>query len=429
MGTLIFILVGIVVFSFTTLHVVTKSNQTKIKSIINIGAFPIFVMANILQIIEWSFRYYLLGVLLLILAIKGIVDLVIRKDEKTFKLHHVIFNSIGITLLFFVVISPAMIFPQQRPIQPTGDFLIVTSNFTYADSNRLETYTDTREKRKLAVQFWFPDDAREQYPLIVFSHGSLGVRTSNLTLYRELASHGYVVASIDHTYQCFFTTHDNGKTIILNMNYSRELQGEDARKNRQQSFELYQKWMNIRMGDIDFVMDTIISEAKKNKTDLVFQLIDTEKIGVMGHSLGGSAALGIGRTRDDVLAVISLEAPFMYDIIDVEDGEFLFTKEKYPVPVLNVYSDSLWEIMSDRPQYAMNYSLLTDSEETTHNKHISGIGHLSLTDFALTSPILTRMIDGQKSTIDRVESVNLINEMSLAFFDHYLKEEGQFSSD
>jgi predicted dienelactone hydrolase len=213
------------------------------------------------------------------------------------------------------------------------------------------------------------------------------------------------------------------------MDYSRELQGEDARKNRQQSFELYQKWMNIRMGDIDFVMDTIISEAKKNKTDLVFQLIDTEKIGVIGHSLGGSAALGIGRTRDDVLAVISLEAPFMYDIIDVEDGEFMFTKEKYPVPVLNVYSDSLWDIMGDRPQYAMNYSLLTDSEETTHNIHIGGIGHLSLTDFALTSPILTRLIDGQKSTMDIKETIKLINKISLTFFDHYLKEKGQFSTD
>jgi dienelactone hydrolase len=366
----------------------------------------------------------------MIMAIFSSFDLFSNKEKlNVHKPQQFILRSVGLIVLYFIFSIPAILFPQMKEIEVTGALQVQTATFTFEDHNRIETYSNSGENRKLTVQFWFPDNSEKKYPLVVFSHGSLGVRTSNLTLYRELASHGYVVASIDHTYQSFFTTHDNGKTIFLNMNYSRELQGEDARKNRQQSFELYQKWMNIRMGDIDFVMDTIISEAKKNKTDLVYQLIDTEKIGVMGHSLGGSAALGIGRTRDDVLAVISLEAPFMYDIIDVEDGEFLFTKEKYPVPVLNVYSDSLWEIMSDRPQYAMNYSLLTDSEETTHNKHISGIGHLSLTDFALTSPILTRMIDGQKSTEDITETIKLINQISLSFFDSYLKEEGLFSTD
>jgi hypothetical protein len=73
--------------------------------------------------------------------------------------------------------------------------------------------------------------------------------------------------------------------------------------------------------------------------------VDTDHIGMMGHSLGGSAALGIGRQRDEVNAVIALEAPFLYDIVGVEDGEFVFVDADYPTPVLNVYSDDLGMIL------------------------------------------------------------------------------------
>jgi len=95
--------------------------------------------------------------------------------------------------------------------------------------------------------------------------------------------------------------------------------------------------MGIRMGDINFVIDHILAETKSSNIDRVYELIDTAEIGVMGHSLGGSAALGIGRMRGDVSAVIALESPFMYDIEGVKDGEFVFINEEYPVPVLNVY--------------------------------------------------------------------------------------------
>ncbi len=142
----------------------------------------------------------------------------------------------------------------------------------------------------------------------------------------------------------------------------------------------------------------------------------------------GSAALGIGRIRDDVNAVIALESPFMYDIEGTKDGRFVFTDKIYPVPVLNVYSDSSWSILAERPQYAANYSMLSDTDATTFNVYISGVGHLSLTDFALTSPFLTRILDGQKSTTETIYCLKTINKISLEFFDAYLKGEGEFTS-
>jgi len=32
----------------------------------------------------------------------------------------------------------------------------------------------------------------------------------------------------------------------------------------------------------------------------------------------------------------------MCDIIGVEDGEFVWNEDTYPIPVLNIYSDSSW---------------------------------------------------------------------------------------
>ena len=318
--------------------------------------------------------------------------------------------------------------PIYKTLEATGKYQVATAIYTYTDLSRIETYTDTGENRKLTVGMWYPEDAVGTYPLIVFSHGGLGVKSSNESLYIELASHGYVVCSVDHTYQGFFTTDVTGHTTWIDRGFVKEIMAENARANRQQSYEYYQKWMNVRTGDLDYVIDRILGEAQHSEADAVYRLVDTTQIGVMGHSLGGSAALGIGRLRNDVSSVIALESPFMCDIKAVKDGEFVFTDEVYPVPVLNVYSDSLWSILGERPQYARNHALLSDTDATAFNVYISGVGHLTLTDFALTSPFLTRAFNGHKSTADTDYCLRTINKVCLAFFDCYLKQQGEFTS-
>ena len=430
MGMIIFLTAVIVEILLAAVCIIKKSNRIKERSIIRIASFAGFALLAVLPVIDWSLRYYALASLFLLLSVMGAIALIQEREEKReYRAVRVVLKAIGMTVLIFVLTLPAIIFPQNKMVvDTTGNYQVLTKSYTYIDTSRVESYTDTGENRKLNVQYWYPDIVDGTYPLIVFSHGGLGVKTSNESLYNELASHGYVVCSIDHTYQCFYTTDEDGDTTWIDLGYMKELLAEDPQSDMLQSYEYYQKWMKLRTDDINFILDYIITEVKNNNGDMAYTLADITKIGVMGHSLGGSAALGIGRIRDDVKAIIALESPFMSDIEGIEDGRFVFTDKIYPVPVLNVYSDSSWSILAERPQYAANYSMLSVTETTVFNVYISGVGHLSLTDFALTSPFLTRILDGQKSTTEPEYSLRTINEICLNFFNSFLKGEGEFSS-
>jgi dienelactone hydrolase len=365
-----------------------------------------------------------------VLAIIGTIRLIYGTEDKwRYSAKNIVLKTIGMMVLFFVITFPAIAYPQNKVIiDVTGDYQALTKTYTYIDDSRLESYGNTGKNRKLNVKMWYPDSASGKYPLIVFSHGGLGIKSSNESLYNELASHGYIVCSIDHTYHSFYTTDDDGKTTWVDLGYMKELFSEDSKKDIQLSYEYYQKWMNLRTKDIDFVLDFIIEESHNINADFVYTLIDITKIGVVGHSLGGSAALGIGRIRDDISAVIALESPFMCDIEVVQYGQFIFTDETYPVPVLNVYSDSSWNILSERPQYAANYDMLSDTDATAFNVYINGVGHLGLTDFALNSPLMTRLFDAQESKKEAEDALKIINRICLEFFDSYLKGAGEFTS-
>lgn len=330
-----------------------------------------------------------------------------------------------LSLILFICTGWLLLFPKVTPIETTGEYRIKRQDSFYTDTSRLETYADDGSYRELPVSFWYPAEYQETKgcPLVVFSHGSFGVKDSNETLYRELASHGYVVCSIDHTYQCFSTKLSNGKTIRLSKEFIKEIAADSSKDKPDQSLLHFEKWMNIRTGDISFVLDTVIEKTSEESSELsVYGLIDTSHICVMGHSLGGSAALGVGRQRDDIGAVISLEAPFLCDIQGVDtDGNFIFEQSEYPVPVLNVYSDASWEHLREWKQYGENARLLDMESDDIQNVYLSGIGHFSLTDLSLSSPFLTFVFDGFKTNNTPQETLKTINEICLKFLDNHLK--------
>ncbi len=423
LALIIFFVIFVFEICFSIYCIRIKSYEDKKKRIIRISAFVIFMCLLLISAMEWHARWYAFSAYLLIRAVFGTIWLVHgKKSTIAFKRSIVIKRFITLMCSFFLTLTPALLFPQYDQIPVTGTYGVATNVYTYTDSSRAEIYSDSEQYRRLTVQYWYPENAKGIFPLIVFSHGAFGVRSSNLSLYRELASNGYIVCSIDHTYQCFFTTDTDGKTTRMNSDYMKEVVAENAHTHKKQSYEYYQKWMGIRTADINFVIDFVLAEADQKDADQVYKLVNKEKIGVIGHSLGGSAALGIGRIRNDVSAVMALESPYLYDITAVENDQFVWNEEKYTIPVLNMYSDSSWSHLTDWTQYKENAEMLLDTNVDVHNVYLQGAGHLTLTDLGLTSPILTRILNGQDTTMDTRYYLMKINQIALEFFNYYLKE-------
>ncbi len=112
--------------------------------------------------------------------------------------------------------------------------------------------------------------------------------------------------------------------------------------------------------------------------------------------------------------------------IGVENGQFVWDEDTHPIPVLSIYSDSSWSRLDELPQYAANAKLLADTKAISYNVHMQGAGHLSLTDLAFTSPLLTRILNGRKTGIDTDYCLTTISRLALEFFDCYPKGKRTF---
>lgn len=318
-----------------------------------------------------------------------------------------------------ILIFTVILMPDLSGVKTTGPFSFNSVVLQLNDEARPETYTDDGSCRKLSVAVYYPTEksiAPNSCPLIVFSHGAISTKTSNISLFRELASYGYVVVSIDHTYQAVSAVID-GKRIYIDPGYVKEINTENSHKDLINSYNCFKKWMKIRTEDINFIIDIFISNAQKSD-NAFYSLIDPDEIGLAGHSLGGAAALGAARQREDIKAVIALESPYLYDTTGVDGDAFTWNTTPYSCAVMNIYSDSGYSLIETDNKYVQNKNNLIQSENSEY-VYIEGSNHFTLTDLVRKSPVLCALLGGgyQKSGYD---TLKLLNEKCLTFFDKHL---------
>jgi dienelactone hydrolase len=437
MGTVILSIAFVIEVAFAIYCMVTKSNQEKVRSFVRIGAFAAFVLLALVSVIQWSFRWYGLGLLLFVWAVLGAWTLLRKKaGTNDYKTGPVVRRAIGAFLLVVIVMVPVLVFPQHQSPKMTGQYEVATVKYTYTDQSRIETFTNTGENRKVNVEFWYPKDADGTYPLVVFSHGAFGIKTSNTSTFMELASNGYVVCSIDHPYHSIFTVDANGHRTMVDSSFLQEvLDANRGKYDEATNFKLEQKWMNLRTADIHFVLDTILAQAQDAGSDAVYQLIDPGKIGLMGHSLGGAASAQVARERSDIDAVIDLDADLLGEYLDYVDGKYVMNDQVYPVPILIIFADDMVRLMAAVPDAntVIAAKHVTATAPNAFEVHLTGTDHMSLTDLPLVSPFLVSMINASVPKAggheaDPLSTIEKMNDIVLEFFDVYLKGEGGFTA-
>ncbi len=263
-----------------------------------------------------------------------------QKKNKWVKRVAIIFAMIVLAFLLLRI----WIFPPYEEPTGTGAYGVQMQTFTWEDKSRIETFTDTGENRSLTVRILYPEK-EGKYPLVLFSHGAFGVIDSNYSTYVELASHGYVVVSIAHPYHAMFVEDVYGKKTFVDMEFMKRVYADNGADNAEAEKSVYEfskEWMEVRTADMNFVLDTVLDKGK-NQAEAPFSLVDEEKIGLFGHSMGGATAVQIGRERNDIDAVIDLEGTMAGEYVGFENGYELYNETPYPIPLLDVNSRAVRE--------------------------------------------------------------------------------------
>ncbi len=229
--------------------------------------------------------------------------------------------------------------------RPEGPFGVGTTVRQWVDSTRLEGFTsDPHDPRRLDVYVWYPAALRSarsptpyvpnideterimgvdyaarvrnvrtnstiepalsripaRFPVVIFSHGLGSLPMHYTVLAEELASQGYLVASINHSF--------GSAATVLRRRGAQPLH-EDWRAAFAISPEANRFWddqITDWAADIIFVVNQLAAENDE-VTEFFGRRLDLSRVVTMGHALGGSAAMLTGQVDERVKAVVNLD--------------------------------------------------------------------------------------------------------------------------
>ncbi|RJX39927.1 acetylhydrolase [Paenibacillus pinisoli] len=418
----------------------------------------ILLVHGILDGMRWPMipAYLMSALPLLIVAVRSLRS---AKNKEQIGRKSLLVKRILLTALAVICSASAVALPLLLPVfafeKPAGPYKIGTVAYDWTDNERDEILTpDTNGKRRLMVQIWYPADAKAKgktqayhsdidvfaegysqmlnfpkllfhsigyvkthaienaamsdkeasYPVLLFSHGLTGNKMQNTFQVEHLVSQGYIVVGIDHTYSSTASIFPDGHVAPLKMPDITSIAVLDH-ANKQ--------WVE----DARFVLDQVEELAANDPEQRFTGRMDMNHVGMFGHSFGGATSMQALMTDSRIKAALNMDGALYGELRIPEEGlnkPFMMMSADSSVESLNSPSeDSPIDMMKEvLPRYdhvtkGGNYWMILN--KTTH---------LSFTDMVLFSPLF-QLMQGR----DVREGLNLINEYSQDFFDHYLRQQ------
>ncbi|MCR5060595.1 MAG: hypothetical protein K6A80_06140 [Saccharofermentans sp.] len=445
MAVILFVILAVIEIGFLVVSPSTKKEWSFKRLLTDSLQTVVFFIMLLFPGIDMSFRFKALVILLFLrIAVAGISSLINRKNNNDKKTFTKVLSLVVSIVLILGAMMPAFLFKdyQGRPL--TGPYDVATSEAIIIDKDRIEEFENDGSSREIPVHFYYPEECEEQMPLIIFSHGAFGYYQSNTSTYMELASNGYVVVSLDHPYHAFFTKDTSGKTVTVDpgfMQTALNVGNNDDAMSEEELYEITSKWMKLREDDVNCVIDTLIEgadngdisdywfsdEQAKSTVVSVLGLVDTSRIGLIGHSLGGATAVSVGRIRDDISAVVDLDGTMLGEQTGVSGNMPVINDEAYTTPLLSIDNEAHHNERIEARQMGYVYSnnVILDNAVEGYSTYLKGAEHMDLTDLPLFSPFFAGMLGS--GDIDHEECIDQVNSIVLQFFNCYLKGEGNFT--
>ncbi len=333
---------------------------------------------------------------------------------------------------------------------PSGPFAIGTRIYELTDDSRRELYSGREEARRFMIQVWYPSAAaasdqrapwmpdaniyapaiarhihlpsffldhlalvkmtafkeskvassENPFPVILFSHGWNGFNAQNTGQALELASHGFIVIGVQHTYGAVVTVFPDGDVALNNPNALPDGAPDDEYETAAQV--LANQWAD----DLGFTLDFMKSQ-NENSSSPFFEKLDLNRVGAYGHSTGGGAAIQFCGTDPRCKALLGQD-PFMRPVShEVIDGGVT-------QPSFFMFSQTWADILDSRNNELFN-RFYPNVKEPFGEIAVAGTAHYDFTDLPLLSPLAPQL--GLKGPINGKRVVAIVNDYLLSFFE------------
>lgn len=356
--------------------------------------------------------------------------------------------------------------------EPTGPHCVGKMKFQIDSDDRLEAYTEsTSDFRKIAADVWYPadcsgDELRYMHPevfqaykaskkladsidisfmervktharlnaktapnllaapVLVFSHGSSTPTELYTSFMIQLASHGYFVFAVSHTYNSTAVEFPDGRIVLANRDYfdnrwtdATNTGWEDMMRFVKSEAHLKEKRVKVQTlygsdfpasgdmkiwpADIAATIDLAIA-MNKDKAGPFYKRLNTKRIGGFGHSYGGSAMANALISDSRIKAAVNLDGwQFGPAVVGHKFKKpFLYVRGGYPQPD------------------ALNTAIYSLAGPKFQQLKIVGTGHSDFTDLPLFSGPHNIFSTGE---LHPTRNTFVISDVLLTFFDAHLK--------
>ncbi|KAI9711515.1 MAG: hypothetical protein M1820_002078 [Bogoriella megaspora] len=255
----------------------------------------------------------------------------------------------------------------------------------------------------------FPVTAKRA-PLVIFSHGAAASLYLYQTILSAIASSGFTVIAIDHTYDAAIVEFPDG-TVAFN-NYPPALTNGTLAEQDDIFGNLI---VPVRRADVTSVLDAVERGSIPGLESFIEVNGTNVSAAVIGHSLGGTTAILAGATDERVVGAMTMDGVLVGEVLN----------KTVDVPVLLFESEGSVTLNNEvGPSFNASWANFQTWKEWIY---VNGTAHLSYTDLGVVVDLLglrdqpSGIIAQATGTITGIRILEIVWRWSVGFLGKTLK--------